>query len=127
MTKEQKDKIKKLLLEKREEVVGQIEQMKKDGALGKSQKEASGDLSGYSIHMADMATDNYDREMQYGYASAEQKILYEIDAALQRMKEKSFGKCQTCEADISINRLLAMPYAKFCLKCQEQEDKTKQE
>lgn len=123
MERLQKAKIKKLLLKKREEIVGQMNQMKKDGSLGKSQKDVSGDLSGYSIHMADVATDNFDREMQYGYASAEQKILYEIDAALSRLKEKSFGNCQSCERNININRLLAVPYAKFCVKCQDEEDK----
>ena len=93
MDKTTKVKIKKLLLEKRQKIADQISQMKKDGSLGKSQKDASGDLSGYSLHMADVATDNFEREMQYGYASAEQKIVYEIDAALKSLKEKSFGIC----------------------------------
>ena len=123
MNRLQKTKIKKLLLEKREEVVEQMRQMRKNGSLGKSQKDASGDLSGYSIHMADVATDNFDREMQYGYATAEQKLLYEIDAALRRLKERPFGKCQSCACDIKINRMLAVPYAKLCLKCQKEEDK----
>ncbi len=125
MNRTQKEKIKKVLLKKREEIVEQMKQMRKNGSLGKSQKDISGDLSGYSIHMADAATDNFDREMQYGYATAEQKLLYEIDAALLRLKEKSFGKCQSCGRNIKINRLLAVPYAKFCVKCQEEEDKKK--
>lgn len=123
MNKQQKTKIKKLLIDKREEVTEQIKQMRKNGSLGKSQKDASGDLSGYSIHMADVATDNFDREMQFGYASVEQKVLYEIDAALARLKERAFGKCQFCSSDIRLNRLLAVPYANFCVKCQEKEDK----
>lgn len=127
MNRLQKAKIKKLLLKKREEIIEQMKQMRKNGTLGKSQKDVSGDLSGYSLHMADMATDNFDREMQYGYATAEQKILYEIDAALARVKERSFGKCQSCERNITINRLIAVPYAKLCVKCQEEEDRKKQE
>lgn len=123
MNRLQKTKIKKLLLKKREEITEKIKQMRKDGSLGKSQKDASGDLSGYSLHMADMATDNFDREMQYGYVTAEHRVLYEIDAALVRLKEKSFGKCQSCKGNIKINRLLAVPYAKLCIKCQEKEDK----
>jgi len=123
MNRLQKAKIKKLLYKKKEEIIEQIKQMKKDGSLGKSQKEISGDLSGYSFHMADVATDNFDREMQYGYVTAEQKILYEIDAALARLKERTFGKCQSCKQDININRLLAVPYAKLCVKCQEEEDR----
>ena len=125
MNKVQKEKIKTLLVKKREEIVEQMKQMRKNGSLGKSQKDASGDLSGYSIHMADVATDNFDREIQYGYATTEQKLLYEIDAALRRLKEKSFGKCQSCEHNIKLNRLSAVPYAKLCVKCQEKEDKKK--
>ena len=123
MNRVQKAKVKKLLLQKREDIVNQMRQMMKDGSLGKSQKDASGDLSGYSMHMADVATDNFEREMQYGYATAEQKVLYEIDSALVRLKEKAFGQCQGCSGDIKMRRLQAVPYAKYCVKCQEQEDK----
>ena len=52
---------KKLLLEKREELLGDISQISEE-TLKKSQKDASGDISGYTFHMADVATDNYDRE-----------------------------------------------------------------
>jgi len=127
MDRAKKMKIKKLLIKKREEIVEQMRQMRKDGSLGTSQKDASGDLSGYSLHIADVATDNFDREMQFKYATAEQRILFEIDAALARLKERSFGKCEDCEKDIKINRLLALPYAKLCVKCQEKEDKSKLE
>ncbi|MBN1405057.1 MAG: TraR/DksA C4-type zinc finger protein [Candidatus Omnitrophica bacterium] len=123
MNKEQKAKIKDLLLKKREEVTEQMSRMMKDGSVGKSQKDVSGDLSGYSLHMADQATDNFDREMQYGYATTEQKMLYEIDAALARLKEKSFGECVSCGSEIPLKRLMAVPHAKLCIKCQEQEDK----
>ncbi|MFH0731349.1 MAG: TraR/DksA family transcriptional regulator [Candidatus Omnitrophota bacterium] len=127
MDQAKKVRIKELLLKKRQEIMDQLNQMRKDGSLGKSQKDASGDLSGYSFHMADMATDNFDREMQLGYATAEQKVLYQIDAAIARLKERSFGKCEVCQKEIKLNRLLAVPYAKLCIKCQEQEDKKKQQ
>ena len=123
MDRAQKEKIKKLLIKKRQEIVDQIEEVKKGGALGVSQKDAAGDLSGYSFHMADMATDNFDREMQLGHLSTEQKILYQIDMALKRLKEKSFGKCQSCGKEIKIKRLLAVPYTVLCIECQEKEDK----
>ena len=125
MDKLRKIKLKKLLIKKREEITEQMRQMKKNGSLGKSPKDISGDLSGYSLHMADVATENFEREMQYGYASAEQKVLYEIDYALARLKERSFGKCQACSYDIKMNRLTAVPYTKLCIKCQEKEDKNK--
>ena len=70
-------------------------------ALKTSQRDAAGDLSAYSLHMADMATDNYDREFSLGLADNEQKILNRINAALEKIGENKFGLCELCEKKIS--------------------------
>ncbi|OGW82345.1 MAG: hypothetical protein A3G33_11620 [Omnitrophica bacterium RIFCSPLOWO2_12_FULL_44_17] len=93
--------------------------------LNRSQKDASGDLSGYSFHMADMATDNFDRDFSLGIASSEQDLLNRIDEALQKIKEGTFGVCEQCEKAITMKRLKAVPYTKMCIKCQEEEEKNK--
>ena len=93
----------------------------------KSQKEASGDLSGYSYHMADMASDSYDRELSLNIASEEQEIIYEIDEALKRIEEGKYGKCLSCNKRIPVKRLTAVPYAKYCIQCQSKEEKTTKE
>ncbi len=80
--KELKD-FKKIILKKKEEVLEDFKHIT-DDTLKKSQKEASGDISGYTYHMADVATDNYDREFSLGLASNERKALYELDDALKR-------------------------------------------
>ncbi len=113
---------KKLLLDKREELVGDISQISED-TLKKSQKDASGDISGYSFHMADVATDNYDREFSLGLASKERGVLFEINHALQKLQEGKFGSCELCKKPISQARLKAVPYATHCLKCQQNEEK----
>ena len=87
--------------------------------LNKSQREASGDLSGYSFHMADVATDMYDREFNLELASNERNVINKIDDALKRLQEKTYGFCTECEKSIPTARLNAIPYAKTCLKCQE--------
>jgi len=112
------------LLEIKEKFSRQILSVEKDN-LRTSQKDASGDLSSYSIHMADMATDSYDREFSLNMASVEQKVIYEIDEALKRIEEGGYGKCNICDGLIAKNRLKAVPYAKCCVACQNDHDREK--
>ena len=108
---------KKVILKIKEEVVGDIKHISED-TLKKSQKDASGDISGYTYHMADVATDAYDREFSLGLASNEQKALYELDDALKRIEEGTFGICEECKCVMTKTRLKAVPYARLCVKCQ---------
>ncbi len=95
----------------------------KGDTLNKSSKDAAGDLSGYSLHMADQATDNYDREFALNLAGNEQEILYKIDEALQRIEEKTFGICTECTKPIAKARLKAVPFAEYCVTCQSTVEK----
>lgn len=122
MNKLLKLKIRKILLKKKEEIINKIKHIRQE-SIGKSQRDASGDLSGYSFHMADVASDNFEREMSIDLAANEQELLYQIDDALNRLKDRNFGKCQACSKDIGMKRLSAVPYAQLCIGCQEQEEK----
>lgn len=122
LKKSELDRFKKLLEVSRKKISGDLAHLEKD-SLNTSQRDASGDLSGYSLHMADMATDNFDREFNLGLASSEQQILNKIDEALRKIEEGKFGVCEVCSKPISQKRLLAVPYAKFCIKCQSEEEK----
>ena len=113
---------KKVVLKKKDEVLDDIKHISED-TLKKSQKEASGDISGYSYHMADVATDNYDREFSLGLASNERKAVYELDDALKKIEEGTFGVCEDCKSLIAKNRLKAVPSARLCVKCQEKKEK----
>lgn len=124
MTKTELDRYKKLLLKKKEEILQAVKHIEQD-TLSRSQRDSSGDLSGYTLHMADVATDSYDREFSLGLASNAQRILYEIDEALKRVKEKRFGNCQLCEKPIPKKRLTAIPYASMCIACQSKEETTR--
>ena len=107
---------------KKKEILDEIKHSS-DDTLKKSQKEASGDISGYTYHMADVATDTYDREFSMGLASNERKLIYEFDDALKRIEEGTFGVCEDCKSLIAKNRLKAVPYARLCVKCQEKKEK----
>ena len=110
-----------MLLERREQLSKQIDDLEEQ-SLRKSQRESAGDLSGYAYHMADMGTDNYNRQVNLGLVNNEQKILYEIDQALLRIKEKKFGSCQACGCRINNRRLKIVPYARLCINCKERKE-----
>ena len=116
-------KYKKLLLAKKARLLAEIKHIEKD-TLNQSQRDAAGDLSGYRVHMADSATDNYDREFSLGLATNAQGVLYEIEEALKRISEKQFGACLSCGKPIPKKRLTAGPHAKLCIRCQSSEEKT---
>ena len=124
MDKKELKFFKDLLLKKKEQVSKGIDHIAKD-ALKTSQRDATGDLSGYSLHMADMATDNYDREFSLGLATNDQKLIHRIEAALEKVQEKTFGLCDLCAKKISKVRLKVVPYAELCVPCQEKQEKKK--
>jgi len=112
----------KLILKRKEEIDDEIRHIS-DDTLKKSQKDASGDISGYTYHMADVATDNYDREFSLGLASNDRKSLYELEDALKRIEDGTFGVCESCGLLITKIRLKALPQARLCVKCQEKREK----
>ncbi|MFA5725895.1 MAG: TraR/DksA family transcriptional regulator, partial [Candidatus Omnitrophota bacterium] len=85
--------------------------------------DASGDISGYTYHMADVATDNYDREFSLGLASNDRQSLYELDDAFKRIEDGTFGICEDCKQLITKIRLRAVPQARLCVKCKEKREK----
>ncbi|MCX6355478.1 MAG: TraR/DksA C4-type zinc finger protein [Candidatus Aureabacteria bacterium] len=114
-------KLKELLLSYKERVGGNFMNLRKTH-LRSSQRDATGDLSGYTLHMADLASDTYDREFALTVASSEGDIIYLIDRALSRIDEKTFGLCEVCGNPIRMVRLKAVPWATSCIKCQEAEE-----
>ena len=124
LQKKDLERFKKILETIRARLAGDLKHLEGD-SLNTDQRESSGDLSGYSFHMADMATDNFDREFTLGLAANEQQGLNVIDDALRRIKEGTYGVCEECSKPISQKRLLAVPHARLCIKCQELEEKKK--
>lgn len=88
-----------------------------------SPRESSGDISGYPTHMADAGAEDFDREFALSLISSEQEGLYEIEEALKRLENNTFGICEMCEKPIKKARLQAVPFARFCIQCQTQVEK----
>ena len=110
------DQFKKSLLKLRNSLLHDIDNMSKNPG---SQNSDSSDVSGHVLHMADVATDMYDREFNLGLASTEREVLSKIEQALKRIDDNAFGACSECEKPIPLVRLNAIPYVETCLKCQE--------
>lgn len=113
-----------LLLKKKLELLKGIEHIAND-TLKTSQRDAAGDLSAYSLHMADVASDNYEREFSLSLADAEQKLLNRINNAIEKIDGDTFGVCELCEKKIAKARLKIVPYAELCVPCQEKQEKKK--
>ena len=122
LNKKELEYFKKLILKMKEKILDEIKHISED-TLKKSQKDAAGDISGYTYHMADVATDAYDREFSLGLASNERQSLYELDDAFKKMEEGAFGICEECKSLITKTRLKAVPFARLCVKCQEKKEK----
>jgi len=106
---------KELLLEKRREILRNVSEFE-DEALKKSRLDASGDLSSMPIHMADLGTDNYEQEFALGLMDSERKLLREIDLALVRIENKTYGICEGTGKPIPKARLEAQPWARYCVE-----------
>ena len=123
LTKEQIKQFRQLLITERARLAAEIKSIAHDTST--SPREASGDLSGYTIHMADMAADTYERELSMNIVSSEQETLYQIDDALKRLDDGSFGVCLQCSQPITMSRLKAVPYASLCINCQRLKEQQK--
>jgi DnaK suppressor protein len=71
----------------------------------------------------DLASDERDREINFILNDREREKLVAIDEALQRIKEKSYGICESCEGEIQLGRLKVLPFTRLCVKCQEENEK----
>ncbi len=113
-----------LLLKLRDRIIDEISFLANDN-LNRSQKDASGDLSSYSFHMADQGTDNFDREFAANLLSSEQDVLYEINEALRRVDAGSFGVCESSGKQIEKERLEVLPFARYCVAVQSEMERGK--
>jgi len=77
--------------------------------------EAREEKPNYSLHMGDAATDSVDRDLALALASFEQAALYEVDAALKRIEDGSYGTCELTDKPIPLARLVAIPWARYCV------------
>lgn len=125
MTKTQLKHLEGRLLEERARVMKELGYY--DEQFNATLQSSDGDLSSYSLHMADQGTDAMEREKQFLMASKEGRYLWHLNEALRRLynSPEQFGKCHQCNATIDFERLDALPHARLCISCKEKEEDAK--
>jgi RNA polymerase-binding transcription factor DksA len=99
------------LLELREQLLHQMNGLAKESAQ---------EMAGYSLHMADSGTDNFDRDFALSLLSADQDAVYEIEEALKRIEKKTYVVCELTNKIIPRVRLEAIPWTRFTVEAQAQ-------
>lgn len=119
MKKRDLNYFRKLLLLRRAELVGDVVSMEQEALRGTG----DGDLSNMPMHMADQGTDNYEREFTLQLAASERQLLTEIEQALQRIADGTYGICEKSGEPISRARLEAKPWARFTIEVARENDR----
>ena len=110
LTSSELRKFKVMLLQKRRELQRDVNCMEIEALF-----EERGNLSHTPIHMADLGTDSYDQELVLGLMDSERKLITEIDDALNRIENRTYGICEVNGKPIQRQRLEAIPWARCCL------------
>jgi DnaK suppressor protein len=125
MAKADPDKEKKQRREFLKQAAEMLQDMKRD--LSKEmQDRVKGETEGVKDEgrdTYDLASDERDREINFILNDREREKLVAIDEALQRIKEKSYGICESCEGEIQLGRLKVLPFTRLCVKCQEENER----
>jgi DnaK suppressor protein len=116
MTQADFDGYRQQLLNLRSRLRGDVSHLTHE-ALRETGGEGGGNLSHTPIHMADLGTDNFEQEFTLGLIQNEEQALDEIGVALDRLDQRTFGRCEECQKEIPRARLQALPYTRYCVEC----------
>jgi DnaK suppressor protein len=115
------DRFRVALLEERGRVEAALKNLHDENS-GTLADEA-GEETAYDNHLADTATETYNRELDYSLEENSEHFLAEIDAALQRIENGTYGTCTNCGKQIPEERLEALPWATLCIDCQRDRER----
>jgi DnaK suppressor protein len=117
------DRFRTALLDERKRVIAAIEYLRTENP-GSLEDETGELVSGSADnHMADTATETFDRELDYTLEENSEQVLTEIDAALGRIEAGRYGICERCGKTIPEERLEALPWATLCIDDQRREER----
>ncbi len=123
MTANELDGFRQQLLALRERLNGDVTHLT-DEAMHTAGEQAGSNLSHVPLHMADLGTDNYERENTLRLLASEGQLLEEITAALERIDNGTFGRCEECHGPIQPReRLRELPYTRYCVACAQKMDR----
>jgi DnaK suppressor protein len=114
MDKKRLEYYKKRLQARREELLRAIARTEQEG------READEDPT---VDLADKAANSYTKEFLFGQTHNDRALLQLVDDALRRIKDERFGQCISCEQELQQKRLEAVPWTRYCIACQEKQER----
>ena len=113
MNKKEIEKFKKILMEKRDDLMNIVRAQKRSDMLD---VEIGDEI--------DSASQTVEKEMLFEVTDNEKLMLDSIEAALRRIEKGSFGQCESCRKSISEARMKALPWVRYCIDCQSKAEKS---
>lgn len=114
LNRKQMDQYKELLLEKKEQLVRDVEAVRSRSVEPSEEEDKD---------YIDYAVSSYTKEFLYSLSDMERRELLAVERAIEAIEEETYGTCEECGEDIEAKRLNAVPWAVYCLACQELADR----
>ncbi len=115
------------LLEARREILFSSEEVLKKNVLTELSAAATGEISNIRLHSADLATESQELDILGTLSEKNLKGLHDVEDAMDRLEQGSFGQCVSCGGPIMEERMKAIPEAKYCVDCAKEFEKTRKE
>lgn len=112
---------KNALLKEKERIMKSISHLEESTQHGSRGNISEG--AGVPTHIAELGTDAFEKDLDLNLTSSELELLQKIEESLKKIEEKKYGICESCNKPIPKARLRAVPYARFCIKCQRAQEK----
>ena len=113
MDKKKVEYYKKRLVTTQDELMRLVTKSERDGR--EADEEATQDV-------ADKAANSYTKEFLFHQSDENRRLLQLVDEALDRLKDGTYGLCVSCQGEVQVKRLEAVPWARHCIECQEKQD-----
>lgn len=114
MDKKKLDQFKKKLEERQQALRKAVSRTEEDGRI--ADQDSAQDI-------ADRAANSYTKEFLFSQSNNERQLLQLVENSLSRIREGSFGECESCGHEINAKRLEAVPWTRYCIECQEKKEK----
>jgi len=120
LSPEELDRARAELLDRRRRLWERVERLSAESAQDNPRE--LGEISSLPTHPADLGTEAFEQETDFGLAERSSAEIREIDRALARLDDGSYGVCEHCDQRISEERLHALPSAALCARCQAEQE-----
>ncbi len=115
MEKKQAEQFKKVLEERQRMLRESVARTEQDGR--------AADATDAAQDIADRASSSYQKEFLFHQSNTDRQLLQLVENALERIRVGVFGECISCGSEINSKRLNAVPWARYCIACQEKLEK----